>query len=201
MIPTREGTIRDPRARGALAGSAGLPPRLLAPGLLALMLGAMLGVMLGVMLGAGAAHAEPGSRDSPATRDLHVNMGAGGFVAFTGPASHGPAAELELYPGGALGRWGAGVYWRGFGGFAGGMVAAGPAFEAGASRPMFVLAMHGEIGWDYGSSLPVIGGGVRAQLAPWHPLSLASNVTGHLFLDGVDTRLALALTLTLGLTR
>jgi hypothetical protein len=47
----------------------------------------------------------------------------------------------------------------------------------------------------------VIGGGVRAQLAPWHPLILASNVTGHLFLDGVDTRLALALTLTLGLTR
>jgi hypothetical protein len=165
-----------------------LPARL-APGLLA------------VMLGTGAAHAEPGSPDPPARRGLHFNIGAGGFAAFTGPASHGPAAEVELYPGGALGRWGAGVYWRGSGGFAGGMVAAGAAFEAGASRPMFALAAHGEIGWDYGNSLPVIGGGVRAQLAPWHPLTLASNVTGHLFLDGVDTRLGLAVSLTLGLTR
>lgn len=153
---------------------------------------------MALALGANTAWAEP---PAGPTRGVHVNVAAGGFVAFTGPASHGPAAELEVYPGGALGRWGAGVYWRGFEGFGQGMVAAGASFEAGASRPMFVLAMHGEIGWEHAHSLPVVGGGVRAQLAVWRSVALASNVTGHLFVDGVDSRLALAVSLTVGLTR
>ncbi len=154
------------------------------------------------------ADGERPSNPGPAPRPLHWVAATGGFIPFTGPGTFGPAIECELYPGGRLGRLGAGFYYRGYGYYdrgkmtvEGGMVALGIAYEAAASRPTLTLGLHGEFGYDYANSLPVVGGGLRSQLIVAGPFALAANLTGHLFLDGIDTSLGIALTLTAGFTR
>jgi hypothetical protein len=159
-------------------------------------------LVVALVLGAAPAAAEPAAAEPAygAERSIHGTMALGAGVALGGPAGqgYGVAAELEMFPGGALGRFGAGVYYRDFAGSGGGVVAAGVTFAAGATRPHLVMTLHGEAGVEYGRSVPVAGGGVRAQLGLWQPLALGANATAHLFIEGADSRLSLAWTVTLG---
>lgn len=142
--------------------------------------------------GGAPAAARPGS---------HWAVGAGGFAGLTGPAGFGPAAEVHVYPGGAAGHLGAGLRYRGFEGTSSGLLALGLTHAAGVARPGLVLELHGEAGMAYGPRGIAAGGGVRAQLGLWGPLTLAIDTAGHFLFDGAGTRLAIAPALTVGLTR
>ena len=147
----------------------------------------------------GDTRSEDSERSHRAQRKLHWSSTLGWFTATTGPLSHGPAWEAELYPGGGLGRFGIGLYYRGDREMAPGTVLLGLAYEAAASRPRLVLGLHADIGFDVGNRLPVVGGGLRTLLAVSGPFVVSANLTGHLFYDGIDTRLGLASTFSVGL--
>ncbi|MCG8425014.1 MAG: hypothetical protein MJE77_44600 [Proteobacteria bacterium] len=131
----------------------------------------------------------------------HGALTVGGFAALTGPVGQGFAADTILYPGRFFGRYGLGVSYRGSRSAEQGLLVVNLAFAAGASRPGFEIALHGDIGAAYGPFLPVIGGGVRTQLGVWGPLVVTANTTGHLLIDGIDSRLAVAVTLSAGIAR
>jgi hypothetical protein len=119
----------------------------------------------------------------------HWTVGAGGFVGLTGPARFGLAAEAQLYParwpGEVLGsRFGLGVRYRGHDGLAGGLIAAGLVYQAGATRPHFVLEVHGDLGLAYGPAEPVLGGGVRLQLGAFGPVAVAVAADVYYWFDG-----------------
>lgn len=148
--------------------------------------------------------ASPSARAEPYG---HGSVAVGGFAAATGPQPYGLAAEIELYPARDPGRgpgfWperlGARACYRGERGASPGMAALGVTFAAGEARPELVIGMHAELGVDIERSLPVAGAGVRGQLAIAPPLAVAASMTGHLHIDGIDTRLALAIAVTAGL--
>nr|WP_316629173.1 hypothetical protein [uncultured Brevundimonas sp.] len=141
------------------------------------------------------------ARADDSARDPHGALTVGWLLAVTGPLGVAGAAEAEFFPGGRLGRYGAGIYYRGDISGDEGMITAGLAFEAGASRPKLVMSLHIAAGATYGPVHPALGGGVRAQLGVWGPLVVAGSATSYLVIDGVDSRLALAITLTAGLSR
>lgn len=128
---------------------------------------------------------------SPAAeaRPLHGSVGAGGALVLTGEQGDRTRAELvaEVMP---RGRFGALVAWRAFDYTAteprDGLVLAGVIYEAAASRPRLVLALHAEVGADLDQRAPVVGGGVRTTLAIVGPLGLALDAGGYLVLDGID---------------
>ena len=136
-------------------------------------------------------------------RSLYWSLGVGWLGALTGPDS-GPSFEAELFPGGRFGRVGFTAYLRGqqkLDGLDAGLVAAGLTYEAAATRPRLTLNMHAEAGFTYGQSFPVVGGGVKTQLWLKGPFALALNTTGHLLLDGIDSRLQLGTALLVEIAR
>lgn len=150
--------------------------------------------------------AEPGTGGrvesaASAPRPAHWLVAIGGFAAVTGPAGSGGAAMAEIYPGGVMRRFGTGIYYRAAPALERGMLTAGIGFEPGASRPTLVLTFRAEAGWERSLGVPVLGAGSRTQLAFFPPLAICMDVTGHLLLDGLDTRLALALTVSAGIAR
>ncbi len=151
-------------------------------------------------LSADHASADAGDADEHKADRVHWGASLGWFGALTGPLAHGPAAEVEIFPGGRLGDFGVGVSYRGDKVLGPGLMTVGVVYQAGASRPTLVMSMRADIGYDTASRRPVAGAGVRIQLAVSGPLSLASNVGGHLFLDGIDTRLGITMALTMGLS-
>lgn len=170
--------------------------RLAAPSLALAALAALATVAITATTTPGIAHADATAKNGP-----RGSLGVGTIVALTGPISLGWAAEAEFFPGRALGRFGMGTYYRSDFSGDSGMVTAAIAFEAGASRPHAAVTFHAGAGVTHGPTEPVIGGGIRGQLGLWGPLAIVSNATGYLILDGIDSRLALALVLTAGLSR
>jgi len=152
-----------------------------------------------LLLVAPALHAEPGTAKPP--RPVHWGIGVGGFGAVTGPADYGPAAELELYPGGRFGRYGVRAEYRGFDNFDAGMVCVGLTFEAGASRPTLQLALHADVGFTYSDTKPVAAAGVQWQLWLSPPFGISLDSGGYLIIDGTDSRLALASAITVRIAR
>lgn len=140
-----------------------------------------------------------GAPDSE-TRASYGAVTVGWLAGLTGPLELGLAAEVEFFPA-ALDRHGLGLYYRSDSSGDQGMLTAGVSYEAGATRPKFVLSLHADAGATHGPAHPVLGAGVRSQLTIWHPLVIASNATAHLIIDGTDSRLALAITFTAGISR
>ncbi len=128
-----------------------------------------------------------------AVRGVHVGVGVGGFVAATGPVTKGYAAEFDLYPGGKLGRFGTHITYKGFDGFADGLTTVGVAFEAGASRPKLVMALHAGVGVTFRQVHPVIEAGVQTQLTFFGPLGIGLGGSASLIYDGIDSSLVLSL--------
>ena len=154
-----------------------------------------------VVGGRGDAAHEPGAEPGAEPASFHWTATIGWFGAISGPLVHGPSAQVELLPGGAFGRFGVGLYYRGDEQVRRGLVLLGAVYEAGASRPGLVMSLHAAAGYDAANALPVVGTGLRIQLGVSGPLILSSNLTMQLFLDGLDTRLGMALGLTAGLAR
>lgn len=144
-----------------------------------------------------AAALAPAASFAEPSRPVRGGVGVGGYSAITGPADYGPAAEAELYPGGALGRLGFRVEARGFEAIDDGMVAAGVTYEVGASRPRLVLAIHADAGTTYGDAWrPLVGGGVHVDLFLVGPLAIGADSTVTFVYDGVDSVLILGTALT-----
>ena len=152
--------------------------------------GALVGLALALacLETAWAEEGEPGESDA-----VHWAVGVGGFAGVTGPARYGLAAEAQVYPG----RWpghvlgedfGLGVRYRGYDGLASGLVAAGLVYQAGATRPHFVLEVHGDVGVAYGLTEPLLGGGVRVQLGVWGPVAVAVAADVYYWFDGERPR-------------
>jgi hypothetical protein len=123
----------------------------------------------------------------------HQVAGVGGFAGLTGPARYGLAAEAQMYParwpGQVLSRhFGLGVRYRGYDGLASGLIAAGLVYQAGATRPHFVLELHGDLGLAYGPAEPLLGGGVRLQLGVWGPVAVAVAADIYYWFDGERPR-------------
>ncbi len=181
----RLGRIGSPGTRGRIAALARPAPFALIAAVSAALL----------LLQPATAQADE-SADGP-----HGTLTVGWLLAATGPLGVGGAADVEFFPGGPFGRYGAGIYYRGDLSGQEGMITAGLTFEAGATRPKLVMSLHIAAGATYGPAHPALGGGVRAQLGVWGPLVVAGSATSHLVIDGVDSRLALAITLTAGMSR
>jgi hypothetical protein len=128
-------------------------------------------------------------------RPVHWGIGIGGFSALTGRHDKGPYAEVELYPGGALGRFGFRADVRGLDDTTPVMVTAGITYEAAASRPRLQLALHTEAG--IADRDPVVGGGVQTQLWLVGPVAIGVDSTVHFRYEGLDSELILAGALTL----
>ncbi len=138
--------------------------------------------------------------------------------------------QADIFPGrwplGLSRRLGLGVRWRGFAGLGrpceSGLVAASVAYEGGATRPHIALALHGIVGVTYGPEpadedesedgaqaragsyrpgLPVVGAGVRTQLAVWGPLAVALHGDIFFVIDGVRLRAAVLPGLSVALAR
>lgn len=133
-------------------------------------------------------------------RPAHYGAGIGGYYAITGPSQTGLAAQLELSPGGAFGRFGARAEARWFDSSSG-YATAGITFEAGASRPRLVLALHAELGLAFDELRPVAGGGLHTQLVLLGPVALGFDSTVTLVYDGIDSSLILGTAATLRLAR
>ena len=133
-----------------------------------------------------------GERDS---RAWAGGLGAGGYLALTGPASSGLSAVAALYPGAWAGRAGVRVEARTTGDddrWDGGMFTAGLTYEAAAARPRLSLALHGEAGAIVPDARVAVGGGVELQLWLVGPLALALDSGAHLVVDGLDSEIILA---------
>jgi hypothetical protein len=163
----------------------------------------MRALVIVAMLGA-IAHADDG--DAPKPRPFHGSIAAGSALVF-GSANRGAAAAaIDIVPGGALGTWGVTLAVRdvGYSPFAHhGMATIGIVREAAAARPLLVINLHGDVGVAWGDkTLPVIGGGIKTDLAFVGPLGIALDTTIHLEVDGVDgTHLVLGFGLMAALIR
>jgi hypothetical protein len=141
-----------------------------------------------------AEEAEQAEEDEPPGQDgVHGAAGAGVFVGVTGRARAGLAAEAQVYPGrwpGQVlgGHFGLGVRYRGWDGLSSGLVAGGLVYQAGATRPHFVLEVHGDVGVAYGPTEPLLGGGVRVQLGVWGPVAVAVAADVYYWFDGERPR-------------
>lgn len=145
----------------------------------------------------GPALAEP---PKSSARPAHYGVGGGGYYAITGPSDTGLAAQAEVYPGGWFGRWGARAEARWFDSDSG-FATAGITFEAGASRPRLVMALHAELGVTFTDIRPVAGVGLHTQLFVIGPLALGLDSTFMFLYDGIDSSLVLGTAATLRLQR
>jgi hypothetical protein len=138
-----------------------------------------------------AAAEEAELREEP--EEMHWAAGAGVFAGVTGRARAGLAAEAQVYPGSwpghvLGGHFGLGVRYRGHDGLGSGLVAGGLVYQAGATRPHFVLEVHGDVGVAYGPTEPLVGGGVRVQLGVWGPVAVAVAADVYYWFDGERPR-------------
>ncbi len=76
--------------------------------------------------------------------------------------------------------------WRAFDDVHRGLVTAGLAFEAGASRPRLVIDLHADVGVDLDQRAPLIGGGLRTTIGIIGPLAIVYDGGAYLILDGFD---------------
>lgn len=143
----------------------------------------------------------PSGAERPA-RPLYWGVGAGGYGALTGPAGSGLAARAEIYPGHWLGRLGLRGEVLTLGARDRLQGTLGLCYEAAAARPRLQAALFADAGVaGTGETLPVLGSG--AELQGWlaGPLAVTAALSARLYLDGLDSQLALAATLMIGLAR
>lgn len=141
-----------------------------------------------------------------AERPWRGGAGAGGYLALTGPETTGVTAQADVYPGGALGRWGGRMEARSLDdpqdGVEAGLLLGGVTYEAAAARPRLAIALHAEAGVALPDARAALGAGVKTTLWVIGPLALAADSTATFVLDGVEaSELLLASSLTLGLAR
>jgi hypothetical protein len=153
-----------------------------------------------------AASANPsagGDAPAAAARPWRGSIGAGGYLALTGPSRRGALAVAELSPGWGGSRLGARVEARSLDpdGAESGMVTLGLTHQAAAARPRLALGLHAEAGLALPDPRPVAGGGVHTQLWVIGPLALGLDSTATLLLDGLDTELVLASAVLIELAR
>ncbi|MBT8495403.1 MAG: hypothetical protein KJO07_20310 [Deltaproteobacteria bacterium] len=138
------------------------------------------------------------SADPPTSREFRAAVLVGGYLALTGPADVGGQAVIAVKPGG---RFGARLSARSYDDQLDcGVIAAGVTYEAAAARPRLVLDLFAEAGFDT-SERVVVGGGVHTKLFVIGPLALAGETGVHLFMDGLDSSLAISGSLLVGLGR
>jgi len=158
------------------------------------------GLALAVCLATPAsAFADDGDADADAdtaVAPFRFSIGAGGAALLSGAAGETwrGLAEIDLYPGGPLGKVGGSLAVRSllldpFGDA--GLATAGVIYEAAAARPRLVMALHGEAGIAFGPDgadrlRPAIGGGLKTHLGVIGPLALATDVTAHVIAEDVD---------------
>lgn len=151
-----------------------------------------------------AATARSAAAEPP--RPWHAGVGAGGSVALLGPVTTGLTASADLSPGGAFGRFGLRAEARTLDdeladGIDAGLLMGGVMYEAAAARPRLAVALHGELGAALPDGRPVAGGGVATTLWIVGPLALGLDSAAHLLIDGVDSELILAGSLTARVAR
>jgi hypothetical protein len=127
---------------------------------------------------------------------FRFSIGGGGAVLILGSEGERWRGlyQLDLYPGGRLGHWGLSLAARSilFDPYGeAGMVTAGAIYEAAASRPRLIMALHGDLGVTYGPDggddvRPVVGGGLKTHLGIIGPLAIATDLTAHLVLGDSD---------------
>jgi len=125
---------------------------------------------------------------------------AGTYLAVTGPASYGATAAATLLPGGSWRRLGLRLSARSLE-RDDGVFLAGLAFEAAASRPKLSLELFTEAGWSTTSGVAVFGAGSHTTLWVLGPLALGATGGLHLFVDGLDSALAVTGGFSLALAR
>jgi hypothetical protein len=159
--------------------------------------GRALCALAALVQGGGPALAQGDGREQ-----VHGGGGIGGFRALVGPADYGPAAELEIYPGGRFGRYGVRAAWWGFEGASSGLVVGGVTFQAAAARPRLHLALHADAGAAYGEAAGVaIGVGAQTHLWLWGPLAIGIDTSALVVIGDGDPGLLLGSALTLRLAR
>jgi hypothetical protein len=137
-----------------------------------------------------------------ADRPFRGSVGLGSHVAITGPVDWGGVVNAEIFPGGSLGPLGLRLEYRTVESDAGvGWVTAGVGYEVGASRPRLVLELHADVGVTTEDPRPVAGAGVHTTLGQLGPLAVGLDSTAQLFVDGVDSALALGGSLTIRVVR
>jgi hypothetical protein len=126
-------------------------------------------------------------RAAPVRAEPHGSVGYGGARMLTadGGAPWRLEAEVDLLPGGDLGRYGVLMAARGVD-LHHGLWTVGVLFAAAAARPRLVIELHADAGVDVAARAPVVGGGLRSVLGVWGPLGLAADLGGYLTLDGLD---------------
>lgn len=139
------------------------------------------------------ARADDGEVPAP-TRGVHGSVGGGGALLLAGAdggSRLGVAAELDVLPGGALGRWGGLVALRAArfdGGQRRGLAMVGVVYEGAASRPRLALDLHGDLGLDLARTRPLAGGGLRTTLGLVGPLGIALDAGLYVVVAGYATR-------------
>jgi hypothetical protein len=149
------------------------------------------------------AGAPPAGAEEDRRRTWAGSAGAGAFGAFGGPSSTGLCAAAALYPGGWAGRFGLRLEARAGGADRdqGRLFTAGLAYETASARPRLALALHGEAGVVSPDPRAAVGGGVELELWLLGPVALAVDGSSHLAVDGLDSELILAASISLRLAR
>jgi hypothetical protein len=125
-----------------------------------------------------------------AERGIHGSAGFGGTLVSTG--DRGDRWRLEAtFDLKVRSRYGVVVGWRAFDDTHHGLLTAGLAYEAAASRPRLVIDMHADIGADLDARAPLVGGGLRTTVGIIGPAAVLLDGGGYLVIDGDDTRLQL----------
>ena len=147
------------------------------------------GLALLAALAASAYADDVAGDDAPAPRPFHGSVGAGGGFLLTGNngGNRGRlAAEVDLSPGGAFGRFGGLLAWRAFDRDHAGLACVGLVFEGAAARPRLVVDLHADLGADLDVKAPLVGGGFRSTLTIIGPLGVALDTGAYVVIDGID---------------
>lgn len=121
----------------------------------------------------------------PARADIHGSVGAGGALVLSGDRGDRTRADVA-FDLTLRGRFGVIAAWRGFDDARRGLVMAGVAYEAAASRPRLVLDFHAAAGADLDARVPLVGGGLRTTVALIGPVGVVLDMGAYLVLDGID---------------
>ena len=127
-----------------------------------------------------------------AERPLHGSVGAGSSLVVAGAKGDHLRFELEadLEP---RSRYGGLVAWRSFDDTHRGLLVGGLMYEAGAARPLLVVDLHADAGFDLDQKAPLAGGGIRTTLTIWKMIGVALDGFAYAVIDGVDnSRLVVA---------
>jgi hypothetical protein len=127
-----------------------------------------------------------------AERPLHGSVGVGSSLIAAGAQGDHQRFELEadLEP---HSRYGGLLAWRGFDDSHHGWLVGGLMFEPGAARPLLVVDLHADAGFDLDQKAPLAGGGIRTTLTIWKMIGVALDGFAYAVIDGVDnSRLVVA---------